>query len=57
MADASYFRDKAAQALRLARQNTDPMLIKSLTELAHEYLAQAEKIDGKRSAKTRKTIE
>ena len=47
MADASYFRDKAAQALRLARQNTDPMLIKSLTELAHEYSAQAEKIDGK----------
>lgn len=46
MADSSYFRDRAEKALRLARQNTDPMLIKSLTELAHEYLAQADAIDG-----------
>jgi hypothetical protein len=46
MADASYFRDKAEQALRLARQNTDPMLIKSLTELARHYSAQADAIDG-----------
>jgi hypothetical protein len=46
MADSSYFRDKAEKALRLARQNTDPMLIKSLRELAHEYLAQADATDG-----------
>jgi hypothetical protein len=46
MADSSYLRDKAEQALRLARQNTDPMLVKSLTELAHQYLAQADAIDG-----------
>jgi hypothetical protein len=46
MADSSYYRDKAEQALRLARQNTDPMLVKSLTELAQHYSAQADAIDG-----------
>lgn len=46
MADSSYLRGKAEQALRLARQNTDPMLIDSLTELAREYLAQADATDG-----------
>ena len=35
MANSSFLRDKAEQALRLARDNTDPMLIKSLKE----YLA------------------
>jgi hypothetical protein len=51
MADSSYYRDKAEQALRLARQNTDPMLIKSLTELAQHYLAQADVIDGTKFGK------
>lgn len=37
MADASYFRDKAEQAMRLANENTDPVLTASLTELALEY--------------------
>ena len=46
MADSSYYRDKAEQALRLARKNTDPMLVKSLTELAQHYLAQADAMDG-----------
>jgi hypothetical protein len=46
MADSSYYRGKAEQALRLARQNTDPMLVESLTELARHYLAQADAIDG-----------
>jgi hypothetical protein len=46
MANSSYFRDKAEQALRLARQNTDPMLIKNLTDLAQEYLARAEAFGG-----------
>jgi hypothetical protein len=46
MADSSYYRDKAEQALRLARQNTGPMLAKSLTELAQHYLAQADAMDG-----------
>ena len=46
MADSSYYRDKAEQALRLARQNTEPMLVKSLTELAQHYLAQADAMDG-----------
>ncbi len=51
MADSSYYRDKAEQAFRLARQNTDPMLIKSLTELAQHYLTQADAIDGAAFAK------
>jgi hypothetical protein len=41
MADSSYFREKAEQCRRLARDSTDPMLIKSLTELAAEYSARA----------------
>jgi hypothetical protein len=45
MADASYFREKAEQALRLARDCTDPMLAQSLTELAAEYLARADAIE------------
>ena len=47
MADLSYFRDKAEQALRLARDNTDQVLVKSLKELAAEYLARADAIDRK----------
>jgi hypothetical protein len=54
MADASYYRDKAEQALRLARQNTDSMLVKSLTELAQHYLAQADATMAPRSARIRK---
>ena len=46
MADASYLRDRAEQALRLAKDSTDPVLQKSLTELAVEYLARAAAIDG-----------
>jgi hypothetical protein len=46
MPDASHFRDKAEQALRLAQQNTDPMLIKSLTALAAEYSGRADEIEG-----------
>jgi hypothetical protein len=46
MADPLYLREKAEQALRLARDSTDPMLAKSLTELAREYLAQANAIEG-----------
>ena len=41
-----YLRDKAEQAIRLARDSTDPVLQKSLNELAREYLAQANAIDG-----------
>jgi hypothetical protein len=46
MADSAYFRDKAAQALRLASDSTDPMLQKSLTELAAEYTARAIAIEA-----------
>jgi hypothetical protein len=45
MADASYFREKAAQATRLANDSTDPVLTASLTELALEYLARAGAIE------------
>jgi hypothetical protein len=46
MADSSYFRERAEQALGLARQNTDPILIRKFTEMAHEYLARADAMDG-----------
>jgi hypothetical protein len=46
MTGSFHFRDKAEQALRLARQNTDPMLVKSLEALAREYMARANEVDG-----------
>jgi hypothetical protein len=46
MADSSYLREKAEQCLRLARDSTDPMLVKSLTELAAEYAARAIEVDA-----------
>jgi hypothetical protein len=46
MTDPLYFREKAEQALRLARDSTDPMLAMSLAELARGYLAQADTIEG-----------
>ena len=39
---SSIYLEKAEQALRLARDSTDPILIKSLTEMAEEYIARAE---------------
>jgi hypothetical protein len=41
MSDPSYFRDRAEQCLRLARDSTDPTLVQSLTELAAEYATRA----------------
>jgi alkanesulfonate monooxygenase SsuD/methylene tetrahydromethanopterin reductase-like flavin-dependent oxidoreductase (luciferase family) len=46
MADASYFRDKAGQAMRLAKESTDPILTASLTEFALEYFARAVAIEA-----------
>jgi hypothetical protein len=46
MVDSSFYRDKAEQALRLARDSTDPVLINSLTEMAREYIARADALDG-----------
>jgi hypothetical protein len=46
MADSSHYREKAAQALRVARDSTDPELIKSLRAFAAEYNAIADAIDG-----------
>jgi hypothetical protein len=46
MPDSSYFRDRAEQALRLAKDSTDPTLIKSLREFGQENLTKAEAIDG-----------
>jgi hypothetical protein len=47
MADSSYFREKAEQCRRLARDSTDPVLIQGLTDLALEYFSQAVAIDAK----------
>ena len=47
MADASYFREKAEQCRRLAKDSTDPVLIEGLTALALEYFAQAVAIEAK----------
>ena len=45
MAESSYYRDKAEQAMRLAKDSTDPVLQKSLTELALEYFSRAVAIE------------
>jgi hypothetical protein len=45
MADASYFREKAEQAFRLARQSTEPALIESLILLAQHNVEKANAID------------
>lgn len=45
MAYSSYLRDKAEQALRLARDNTDQVLVKSLIKVAAESLGRADAID------------
>jgi hypothetical protein len=45
MAYSSYLRDKAKQALRLARDNTDQVLVNSLIEDAAESLGRADAID------------
>ncbi|MEO8834193.1 MAG: hypothetical protein ABI407_18395 [Bradyrhizobium sp.] len=45
MTDSSYLRDKAEQALRLARDSTDQVLVKSHIEVAAEYLGRADAID------------
>jgi len=46
MADSIFYRDKAEQAFRLARDSTDPVLVKSLKEMAREYVARADALDG-----------
>ena len=46
MADASYFRDKAEQAMRLAKESTDSVLAASLTELALDYFSRAAVIEA-----------
>ena len=45
MADVSSLRDKAEQALRLARSIGDPVLVNSLKELAAEYSRRADALD------------
>jgi hypothetical protein len=47
MADPSYYRERAEQALRIARESTDPELIKSLKAFAAEYNSIADAIDAK----------
>ena len=45
MKDSSHLRDKAVQALCLARDITDQVLVKSLIEAAAEDLGRADAID------------
>ena len=45
MADASYYREKADQCRRLARESTDGVLVDSLTKMAAEYTARANAIE------------
>ena len=42
MAEPSWLREQAARALRLARDSTDPMLIKQLERAAAEFTERAE---------------
>jgi hypothetical protein len=46
MADSSYYRERAEQALRIARDSTDPALIKSLKAFAAQYNATADAIEA-----------
>jgi hypothetical protein len=46
IADSSYYRDRAEQVLRLARDNTDPLLVKALKAFAAECSAKADALDG-----------
>jgi hypothetical protein len=46
MSDSSYFRQRAAQARRLADSATDPKLAASLTRFADDYDAQADAIEA-----------
>jgi hypothetical protein len=45
MTDTSFYREKAEQALRLARDMTDPVLVESLRDMAQEYSARADAIE------------
>jgi hypothetical protein len=47
MADSSYHRERAEQALRIVQDSTDPELVKSLKAFAAEYNAIADAIDAK----------
>jgi hypothetical protein len=53
MADAVYFRDKAEQAIRLAKGSTDPVLRAGLTKLALEHSARAVAIEAQALGKDR----
>jgi hypothetical protein len=47
MDDSLYFRDRAKQAIRLARDSTDAELQKSLTDLALDYFSKAVEIEAR----------
>jgi hypothetical protein len=42
---ATFFREQAARAVRLARDSTDPMLQISLRKLAVEYKTRADELE------------
>ena len=44
--DPSFYREKAEQALRIARHSSDPVLVMNLEEMAREYFARADALDA-----------
>jgi hypothetical protein len=51
MTDFSYWREKAAEYVRLAKDCSDPLTAEWMTKLASVYLAAAEDIEAKSSQK------
>jgi hypothetical protein len=49
MLEISYWREKAAECLQLAKDSSDPSLAEWMTRLVTAYLAAAEAIDAKTS--------
>jgi hypothetical protein len=49
MLEISYWREKAAECLQLAKDSSDPSVAEWMTKLATAYLAAAEAIETKTS--------
>jgi hypothetical protein len=57
MTDASYLREKAEQALRLARDISDQVLVKSLIDAAAVSMGRADEIDRRALDEAPKTTD
>jgi hypothetical protein len=47
VADSLYYRERAAQALRIVQDNSEPEVVRSLIAFAAEYVAKADAIEAK----------